>query len=192
VERAVRRGRLGQGLEGTGQGLGWTGQGRTTVVLETSKGKKTREKRIGKSVPQLQAIMEQIQRVRNGTGGKLSKEEDNEDTPPLTSQYAGPLEREANSNALANSASKSGALQAGGGGGAGADIGGSAAVGTSPVAGPTAGVAAAAAAGAGPAAARAAARPARGGRVGSRGGSRGGRGGRTALGRRIPASARMQ
>lgn len=76
VDRAVRRGRL----PGQGQGLG------TGVQLQPSKAKKNLDKRIGKSVPQLQAIVERIQRVRNDTADE-ENEGDVDQDDPLTSHF---------------------------------------------------------------------------------------------------------
>jgi hypothetical protein len=197
VDRAVR-GQLGQVL----------GPG---VAPDTSKAKKTLEKRIGKSIPQLQAIVERIQRVRHETAEGQCDEESNSEEE-LTTQE-GPLVRETLSSALANSASGRGPLLAGAAAGAEAEGLPAAAEGLAGRVHTAAGGAAAAAAGGRVAAAAggggaAAARPgaaaatggaATGGAAGSaqgrgRGpaGRAGGRGGRTALGRRIPASAQMQ
>jgi hypothetical protein len=179
VERAVRRGQLGPGSG--------------PANVESSKGKKTLEKRIGKVALKLQAIVERIQRVRNDTGAMESEEESDEDDP-LTSEFRPqppPPEPNRSSSILVTAASESGALLAGAlvDSSAEAEAGTADRVHVAPAAELSlAGArtsASAALAGRGSASARG--RPA-GGRM-----ARGGRGGgRTALGRRIHASARMQ
>jgi hypothetical protein len=180
VDRAERRGHLRGGL-----GLG------------ISKGKQTLEKRIDKSAQQLQAIVHRIQLVRSGTVPAAEESDQESDEEPeeqgdLTNQFGGarvPFQGSAPLDALPIISSESTRPPVGGTAvelargaeeertraEAGMGLGG----------GLTAGAAAGSAAGA--AAGRGGRGRARGGRAAPAG--RGRSGGRTALGRRIPASA---